>query len=1245
MGMLAGVKPRCMNKSNIPFEELTLRDEARIRAALRRKRRGGHRERLLQSLEHTIERSQAVVVARAVRVPISYPMELPVSQAVTEIRGALAEYQVVIVCGDTGSGKTTQLPKLLYEMGYGKRGRIGCTQPRRLAAVSMARRVAEEMKVEVGTVVGHHVRFDETFTAETSIKFMTDGIMLAEMPHDRLWLQYDALIIDEAHERSLNIDFILGRLQSVLEKRPNLRVVISSATLDAGRFSQFFSDAPVIQVKGRRYPVEDFYLPPLHDDEDLARQVLRGVEWINEIDARGDVLIFLPGEREIRESAELLTGQRWAHTEILPLYARLSMGEQQRVFQVGGGRRRIVLATNVAETSITIPGIHYVVDSGLARVKRYNPRLRIERLQLEQISQASANQRRGRCGRIAEGICVRLYDEEVFAESDTYTMPEIQRSSLADVILHMNMSGMPPVEAFPFIDPPKMPLINEGYKTLLEIGALDKQRQLTPIGREIGRFRIEPRIARMLVEARRLNCLADVLVVTAALSIQDPRERPMDRRAEADIAQACWKDPRSDFCVLLNIWQDWKALKKGGASRTQQRNYCRKHYLNLRRMWEWENLHRELVETAKTLKWDGLKKRPKKQDEQFEALHKSVLAGVPLQFGVKDEQRAYRGTQDRMFYIFPGSGLHQTTEEWVLAFEWMQTSRLFARMVAMMAPEWVEEIAPHLCKAVYSNPYWSAEKGFVYAEKSLVCGGLTVYGGRRIHYGGVDLVKARQIFLREGLVPGNLRCRGRWMKRYRAQLEGIKNLELKIRRPESLLHYAQVEELLDADIPKEICSAPDFEKWVYKHPDAIKLSQEDMLLPQSVPVTGANYPDELEVEGISFPLIYRFDPGEVHDGVTLICPLDRAYIISQADLDWLIPGWLQEKIYLLLRTLTKRIRQRLNPLQHTARDLTERFLQGKVDRTKPIAETLAHIFRDDLEEIVGAGDFDETELPHWLRMKMRVVDKAGATIVEDADVECVRDALPLPDVHVAPVEKGKDSENKIAMSCSFADGVPALFRKRQKEQVRFVEKRLPLGMATRLKLSMLGGGHDHFHDFVEGVIALTFLGEGGMPSTLNAYEQMEEACRAGMYGVAEDSAAMLERIFSELSEIESAMNSEGSAFELLRNDVQLQLDDLFFAGFLLHQEYLPDYLRWMNALKLRVERAHYNPDKDAQKHERVRLYQEQFHNWLGGGDSVSAPVRLEGRHMLQEFRVAVFAPEVGVRLKVSEKRLSQFFSK
>jgi len=1042
------------------------------------------------------ERAQRRYVCFAEAKPcIEYPEDLPISAQRDVIRDALENNQVIIVCGATGSGKTTQLPKIAIELGRGKTGRIGCTQPRRLAAVSMAKRVAEEMKCPSGTWVGYQVRFNDNTSDKTIIKFMTDGILLAESQRDRNLLQYDTLIIDEAHERSLNIDFILGYIKNLLPQRPDLKIIISSATLDAEGFSAFFDDAPVLQVEGRTYPVEDIYLPPLNEDEELSRHIRRAVTWISELDERGDILVFLPGEREIVDAADLLRGQRMKNTEILPLFGRLSMNEQQRVFKTGN-KRRIILATNVAETSITIPGIHYVIESGLVRLSRYNPRTQIQRLQIEQVSQASARQRRGRCGRIADGICLYLYEEETFIDSSPYTDPEIRRSSLAGVILQMDVLGLPPIEKFPLMDPPSSPLINEGYKTLYDIGAISKDRHITKSGRQIARFPIDPHIARMICQAYKEKVLQEMLILAAVLSIQDPRERPTEKADLADQAHKQWKDDTSDFITLLNIWNFLAEEQQSGASNSRIRNLCKKYFLNFRRVREWRNLYQELKQVCDKLNWKSPFTKGPIGPFNYDLIHRSILAGIPVNMGIKDKQKFYHGARNRDFYIFPGSGLFARQPEWVMAFALVETGRVYARQAAVIKPEWLEDLAPHLCTSTYQQIHWDAGKGYVYARESIMANGLTLITGRNIHYGKVRPQEARELFIRDGLVTGNMHSQHPWLKKHQTMLHDITSLEEKIRRPHSLLDTEAIYQHFNNLIPEEVYSSKALDQWLQKNSITLTMNMADAMYPSHQNFSLDRYPDELELFGYACALTYRFAPGEPDDGICLYCPADKLNLLTSGQIDWLVPGWREEKIRMLLRSLTKPLRIACNPVPRTIEDFLHAVEDGNIEQEQPIKQALAQFLRKRFSTIVGTNDFDETRLPGYLIMKVAVLDTSGQimhieqglpdaskysseTAVASPETatewnrhglqEWPEEALPkkikLTDHHKgypALVDEGtaigvRVFPDKANAYAAHRHGLCRLFRIQHKDHVAFVEKRLPLPTPTQLTLCRMAG--------------------------------------------------------------------------------------------------------------------------------------------------------------------------------------------
>jgi len=934
---------------------------------------------------------------------ISFPESLPVSRKRAEIRAAMERYQVVIVCGDTGSGKTTQLPKIALELGRGQKGkRIGCTQPRRIAATSVAKRVADELQVELGSEVGYQIRFeDRTRRDLTCVKFMTDGILLAETRSDQMLRQYDTLIIDEAHERSLNIDFILGYLHRLLPKRPDLKVVISSATLDAETFADFFDDTEIIEVEGRAFPVEDVYQSPLNNYERIADQVARAAEELARFDPLGDTLVFLPGEREIREVADLLEGRRYPNTMVLSLFARLAGKAQQLVFKTSPHQRRIILATNVAETSLTIPDIRSVIDSGIARVNRYDPRSGIQRLQIEDVSKASARQRRGRCGRVAEGTCVRLYDEEDFDDRPDFTDPEILRSNLAGVVLQMEHLGLGDPFDFPFVDKPQPQRITEAYKTLEEIGAVwkkGKQRGLTDIGKILARLPLDPRVGRILIAADDEGCLREGLVIASALTVQDPRERPPEKQQQADQAHAKFRDKRSDFTGWLRWWHAIELAKR--KSNNSLRRFCQDNFINYRRLQEWINLHRELRSSLRDLKWrlpDQKKPIDDPADTYSEPLHRAILAAIPSQIGYNQgKKQGYKGASNKVFFLFPGSGVFGSAPAWAMSFEMVETAKLYARNVAMIDPAWMEKVAPHCCRYRYTNPHWNPDQGAVYGEQSLLAFGLTLIDKRPVHYGRIDLAEARKIFILEALVNGETRAPLPALAKNRETMLAAERLEHKLRRSGGLVHPHSVIEFYEERIPAEICTQKAFEKWASAQPPgALDLQLDDCIIPQSEPVRPEVFPDELaSTDGQSrFLLHYLHNPAEPGDGISMQIPLADLPHLPEWFGDWLVPGWLPEKVATMFRALNKDLRK----LLPSNREITDHFLDLWQGYSPRCSLTDALIDFLDAEYGLSTGDhaIEAERIPAYLKMRYEILGGDGKVLAAGKDLGALQEKLAV----------------------------------------------------------------------------------------------------------------------------------------------------------------------------------------------------------------------------------------------------------
>ncbi len=921
--------------------------------------------------------------------PIAFPPELPVSDRREEIARAIAAHPVVIVSGETGSGKTTQLPKICMTLGRGAIKQIGHTQPRRIAASSVARRIAQELNTPLGDVVGFKVRFTDQTKPGAAVKLMTDGILLAETQSDPLLRAYDTIIIDEAHERSLNIDFLLGYLKQLLDsgRRPDLKVVITSATIDAERFAQHFSrqgtPAPVINVSGRTYPVEVRYRPYKDEDDADDRTLMDGV--VSAVDecamaGRGDVLVFLPGEREIREAAEALRKHHPPATEILPLFARLSAEEQERVFKPGGARR-IVLATNVAETSLTVPGIRFVVDTGLARVKRYSYRNKVEQLQVEPISQAAANQRAGRCGRVAAGICIRLYDEADFAKRPRFTDPEILRSSLAGVILRMKSLGLGDVRAFPFVEPPPARAIADGYDLLAELNAVDDDNALTPIGQELARLPLDPRVGRMLLAARDNQALAEVLILAASLSVQDPRERPIESQQAADQAHKKFADDKSDFLALLKLWAFAQERIEHKKSNKKLAEDLKSHFISPRRMREWIDVHGQLTSQVKELNW-----RVNTTAATFEQLHLSLLTGLLGNVGFKQldadfREPPYAGARGIRFFVWPGSPLAKKGGRWVMAAELVETSRLFARTAANIEPQWLEKVGAHLLKKSWSEPHWEKNAGQVIALERATLYGLTVYAQRRVPFGAKDPKVARELFIRAALVDGELDTQAPFFQHNRRLVREIRDLEHKTRRPDVLVDDELIFAFYDQLIPPEVNTAAQFDSWRRKaegeNSKLLYLSRDELMRHEAAGVTTELFPKTWTMRGVDMALTYHFEPGSPRDGVTLTVPL---YALNQVDAtrcDWLVPGMLKEKAQLLLKSLPQKLRRHAVPLPEYAQGFVDRHAKDLAAPGKSLVEALIDDLRDERSVTAAPPDFKPEQLPAHLTMNFKVVDEHG----------------------------------------------------------------------------------------------------------------------------------------------------------------------------------------------------------------------------------------------------------------------------
>ncbi len=1027
---------RSMKPASPPRIDLTgvlPTDRAKL-IALQRKafdRPEDQKDEALKALEQAVGDARAKFAQRETRreglTQPAFDDALPIAERRAEIASLIDKHQVVIVCGETGSGKTTQLPKICLSLGRGAHGMIGCTQPRRIAARSLATRLAKELGAAGQHAVGYKIRFNDHTDDNTFVKVMTDGILLAETHSDRNLSRYDTLIIDEAHERSLNIDFLLGYVKRLLPKRPELKVIVTSATIDPQRFSRHFYDAPIIEVSGRTYPVEVRYRPEhLLDDSDdevpIEDAVSRAVDEVFMDSREGDLLVFLPGEREIRDTAESLRKHSFGksraalhgNVEVLPLYSRLSNAEQDRVFH-SSGKRRIVLATNVAETSLTVPGIKYVIDAGLARIKRYSARSKINQLQIEPISQASAKQRAGRCGRVAAGIAIRLYAEEELVARPEFTTPEILRTSLADVILRMKSLGLGDITEFPFVEPPAPRMIEDGYRQLFELGAVDVMKNLTPLGRQLAKFPVDPAIARMLVAAHDGGVLHDVLIIAAALSVQDPRLRPHDKQQEAMLAHEKFAHPSSEFLAWVHLWNFVEEAWKHKKSNRKFDELLHQNFISPLRVREWRDVHAQLAEVCASVGFNVQRAADSlaaplpgpntaSRDTAYEAVHRALLTGLITNVGTKaHEGDHYIGPRALTFYLPKRLREHAAQREkrlkWLMAAELTETTRVYARTVAAIEPEWIEAIAPHLLARNAFDPHWERKSGQVVAFEQVSLYGLIVNPRRRVHYGAIDARHAREIFIRQGLATGEIDTRGEFLLHNLKLVGEVEEIEAKARRQDILIDEDELFALYDAVIPADVHNAAGFERWRKEaekdNPKVLKFERDQFMRRGAGEVTFELYPRSLKLPGMEFPLSYRFEPGHVLDGVTVTLPVSVVNQVNAHRFDWLTPGLLREKVGLLMKSLPQRFRSQLVPLPESVTDFLDHAMRGAgmhdlSSAKTPLVDALTEFLAQHRGMVVARDDWDPTRLPAYLTMNVRVVDADGKELTMSRDFASIR---------------------------------------------------------------------------------------------------------------------------------------------------------------------------------------------------------------------------------------------------------------
>ena len=1170
------------------------------------------------------------------RPNLSLTPGLPVSERGSEIIKAIRAHRVLIVCGETGSGKTTQLPKLCLLAGRGRRGMIAHTQPRRIAASSIAKRLAEETQTELGELVGFKVRFTDKTKSSARIKLMTDGILLAETQSDPLLRAYDTIIIDEAHERSINIDFLLGYLKALLKKRPDLKVIVTSATIDTERFAKHFADekgqpAPILTISGRTYPVEIRYHPIEEADETDDKSLMGAIcDACDELtrEGSGDILVFLPGEREIREAAEALRYSMPSSTEILPLYARLSAAEQEKVFKTTDNRR-IVLATNVAETSITVPGIHYVVDAGLARVKRYSYRNKVDQLQIEPVSQASANQRAGRCGRIANGICIRLYSEEDFARRSAFTDPEIMRTNLAAAILRMKSLKLGDVRSFPFVQAPPNRAIADGVGLLKELNALDDKERLTDVGRALAHLPVDPKVARMLLAAQENGALSEVLIIASALSVQDPRERPIDRQEAADNVHRAMADDKSDFLTFVKLWNYVEKATANKESNRKLTEEFKRKFLSPRRLREWKDVYKQLKEMSLELGW-----KINTEPANYEQVHFSLLTGLLGNLGYKipdaePKSAPFLGARGIKFFIWPGSPRVKKCGRWIMAAELVETSRLFARTVADIDPLWVERAGAHLIKKSYSEPHWEKKANCVMALEKGTLYGLTVYGGRKVSYTDKDPGLCRELFIRQALVEGEFESQAPFFKHNQQLVREIKNLEHKARRLDVLVDDELMVQFYDSLLPQEVTSGVTFEQWRRKaekgNPKLLYLSRDELMKHEASGITTQYFPKSAHVKGVDMALTYHFEPGSPRDGVTMAVPLFGLNLIDEIKAQWLVPGMLKEKVQLLVKSLPQRYRRHCVPLENYAKAFAARH--EKSFGEKPLLEAIVDDIDEQFQIKPKVSDFKPEQLPAHLFMNYKVLDEYGRQIAmgrnlaglkselgqeaqksfqavasEDASVSAeLSDEITswnfgeLPEImeikrknisligHPALVDRGEmctlevfDDPDEAAKQ--HRKGLLKLFKLQLREQIKYLEKTLKSLQTVQMQASMvpaLAQAFDSFESLREAVIdcALTQI---ALVEPLPINESQFEARRQEAKGKLNLIAQEIARLLTEMVELASPIPRKLKNFpdKAVIEDVNAQMQALFSKGFLSQTAYshLTQYPRYLRAIAWRLDK-------------------------------------------------------------------------
>ncbi|MBF0185208.1 MAG: ATP-dependent RNA helicase HrpA [Magnetococcales bacterium] len=1281
------------------------RDQADLRRKLRQlEQQQASNEQLpeaLQKWQQQLEASRAVRAARQASIPaLHYPEELPVAQQRQRIAEVIRQQQVVILCGETGSGKTTQLPKICLELQRGTGGWIGMTQPRRIAARSIADFLAQDLRSQVGDLIGYKMRFNDRVGADSLLKVMTDGILLAEIQSDRLLTRYDTLIIDEAHERSLNIDFLLGYLKQLLPKRPDLKLIISSATLDMARIAAHFNQAPVIEVAGRTYGVETRYRP-LHGWEDeeeeseeknLEQGILEAVQELYTLGPHGDILIFLPGEREIREIGDFLRQQELLHTEVLPLFARLSMADQQRIFHPGG-KRRLILATNVAETSITVPGIRYVIDSGLARISRHSGRTQVRRLPVEKISQASARQRQGRCGRLAEGVCIRLYAQEDFLARDLFTDPEILRVSLAAVILQMKYLKLGEVESFPFVDPPGRGAIADGMRLLAELGAINERGQLTSLGSELAQLPLDPRLGRMLLAGARYGSLAEMLVIVAAMSLPDPREWPAEQRGKAEQAHKRHQDSSSDFSGLLSLWQFIDNGRQEAASNNQFRRFLKENFLSFLRVREWQGIHEQLSRLVGEM---GM--RINLLPAAYRELHQAVLAGTLGFVGFKTESHDYIGVAQQRFSISPGSALFKKSPTWLAAGELIETSRLFATLCARVEPEWIETVAGPLCRRHHQDPHWEKKSGCVLVFERVTLFGLTLIAQRKVQFGPLDGVKAREIFIQSALVEGEMQSSAPFFAHNQGLIAEVHELEHRSRRRDLLVEDAVLYDFYDQQIPPSVHSTHLFHQWYWqakkRNPRLLYFSREMLLCQEGDTISGESFPGHLLINGVELSLEYHFNPGAGEDGISVQIPLPFLNQLTPAPFEWLVAGLLPNKILALLKGLPKTLRRPLVPLPQAQQYCLQQLPQH--ERHKPLGAVLGLLLLRQYGLSIPLDAWQHEALPDHLRMNFKIIEESSDKVLaQGRDLLALQQqwgsvakkqftALPksafeqsgltrwafgnLPQQVVVAGDRRnsfgfpaiQDEGNTVALRLvESADtarqisrwGLVRLFALQLAPLLKPMEKKWALPRDLAGLDPAFGPAKGLWWQITSLALARVFLdvSEQEIETEEIFLQRLANGRPLVAQAVTEMQTLVKEIALRQRTVVTLLRQREIPGLPQVESEIQSHLASLIYPGFL--RETPPQWLkqlpRYLQGMVLRLERRGFAPQRDTQRAAELQPYWQRYQARAKqhAAARLLDPELEQYRWMVEEFRISLFAQDLRTLFPVSAKRLQQQWEK